>query len=198
MQLDDDTQITQLSPHFRNMRDFVAHLCRHSALPVRVRQHPLAPPDLDLERLVVASGGSIDKSRNLAEAMASCKALACVNSSCGIEALDHGLPVLCYGEAVYRHPGAVYCLDADGPATRAATTELAAGECSLSVERMQETVERVLSRQWKLDEIPGRFPPLLASVLSARRLAPNPSWVAKAMRPWRDLPEWLFPRPQIA
>lgn len=198
MQLDDDTQITQLSPHFKNMRGFVEHLCHHSALPVRVRRHPLAPPDPGLEQMVVASGGSIDQSRNLAEAMAGCKALACVNSSCGVEALDYRLPVLCYGEAVYRHAGAVYCLDASSTATRTATAELAAGRCSLYLERMQETVSRVLSRQWTLEEIPFRFPPLLASVLAARRPEPMPSWVARAMRPWRDLPEWLFPRPQIA
>jgi hypothetical protein len=165
MQLDDDTQITQLSPWFANMRQFVQHVCRHSALPVRVRAHPLMPPAPELRELVQELGGTWDSSASLGKALVGCRAVACINSSCGIEALAHRMPVLCYGLANYRHPGAVYCLTNSGEETRRTTEQLAAGRCDLFVERCEELLQRILGHQWRLDEIPLRLPHMIQSLL---------------------------------
>ena len=98
--------------------------------------------------------------------MSGARALACVNSSCGVEALGTGLPVLCYGQAIYRHPGAVYCLDDDPQATRDATESLAAGRCDLFREPAAEVVSRIVSHQWPVAEIPRRLPPLVEQALA--------------------------------
>ena len=186
LQLDNDTQITQHSPHFRHMRGMLEFLGRHSQLPIRVRQHPLAPPDDSLRQLVIAAGGRWDTSPSLAQAMVTCRAVACVNSSCGVEAMAAGLPVLCYGEAVYRHPGAVYCLDGNPENTRQATAELAAGRCSLSVERTAAALARVSEHQWPHAEIPQRLPALIEQQLAER--GPRRIRTSRFGRFVRDLP----------
>jgi hypothetical protein len=166
LQLDWDTQITRLSPWFADMQSFVEFLCRNSALPVRVRHHPRQRPPAEFIERVQQLGGTWDESPSLAAALQGARALACVNSSCGVEALAAGLPVLCYGLANYRHPGAVYCLD-DGPqATRVATESLAAGRCDLFQEPANEAASRILSRQWAFAEIPQRLPPLVEAALA--------------------------------
>jgi hypothetical protein len=191
MQLDSDTQITELSPWFANMHRFVTHICRHSALPVRVRAHPLAPPDASLVTEVEQLGGTWDHSGSLAEALKRCKAVACVNSSSGVEAIAQRLPVLCYGLANYRQPGAVYCLTNRGEETVQATSQLAAGNRSLHEERCAAVVKRVLGHQWPFDEIPKRLPamlePLLASAATRQHRRTN--IVTKLVRFVRDLPE---------
>lgn len=198
MQLDSDTQVTELSPWFANMREFVTHLCRHSTLPVRVRAHPLAPPDEALVEEVKSLRGSWDHSTSLADAMRSCKAVACVNSSSGIEALAQELPVLCYGHANYRHAGAVHCLMNGGEETRRATEQLAAGKCGLFRECSAAALQRILSHQWPLAEIPSRLPPLLESALAVASRKPSlTSPLSGLVRLIRDLPE-NFVRPKAA
>jgi hypothetical protein len=176
LQLDRDTQITQLSPWFPNMRTFVEFVCAHSALPVRVRPHPRVAPDPSFRRRVVELGGTWDESPSLADALAGARALACVNSSCGVEALAAGLPVLCYGQAVFRRARAVYCLNADPAATRAATSRIAAGQAALCRHCAEATVRDVLSHQWPLGEIPQRLPALLDRVLQQRPPPPRFGW----------------------
>jgi hypothetical protein len=169
LQLDRDVQITRLSPWFANMQAFVDFLCRHSALPVRVRHHPrFAPPD-EFQTLVRELGGSWDESPSLAAALAGARALACVNSSCGVEALAAGLPVLCYGKANYRHPYAAYCMDDDPAATRTVTAALARGRCELFQEPIREIVGRILAHQWPVAEIPSRLPPLVDTALASAK-----------------------------
>ncbi len=195
-QLDSDTQITELSPWFADMREFVTHVCRHSQLPVRVRAHPLAPPDAALVREVEQLGGTWDRSPTLAEALVSCKAVACVNSSSGVEALAQRLPVLCYGLANYRQPGAVCCLTSRGKETVQASEELAAGRCSLFEERSAAVVKRVLDHQWPFASIPKRLPPLIEALLPcASARAPRADMLSTLVRFVRDLPEqFLVPR----
>src|SRR5262245_42658643 len=142
LQLDRDTQITQFSAHFPNMRSFVEFVCRNSALPVRVRAHPRELPDASFQRLVVELGGRWDSSPSLAAALAGAMAVACVNSSCGVEALAARLPVLCYGEAIFRHASAVICLDSDPSATRQATADLTAGRAPLFRAPIDELILR--------------------------------------------------------
>ena len=200
MQLDNDTQITELSPWFANMREFVIHICRHSALRVRVRAHPLAPPDAGLVRNVEKLGGSWDHSASLAEALKCCKAVACVNSSSGVEALAQRLPVLCYGLANYRQPGAVYCLTHRGEETSQATEELAAGNCSLCEERCAAVLKRVLDHQWPFDEIPTRLPAMIEPLLAgaATHQLRRTSIVTRLVRFVRDLPEQFLVRKKAA
>jgi hypothetical protein len=196
LQLDRDTQITQLSPWFADMGSVVELVCRHSALPVRVRAHPREPPGEDLRRRVESLGGTWDDSPSLAAALSRAKALACVNSSCGVEALAACLPVLCYGRAIYRHSGAVYCLRDDPEATQQATAALAAGHCGLFCEPIAELLGRIREHQWPLAEIPQRLPRLLEQGLIAAELstARHASWLGPLIRWTRDLPPRLLPR----
>jgi hypothetical protein len=205
LQLDHDTQITRLSPWFADMRAFVEFMCRHSALRVRVRHHPRRRPTEEFIAGVGQLGGTWDESPSLAAAMAGARALACVNSSCGVEALAAGLPVLCYGKANYRHPGAVYCLDDDPQLTRSTTELLGAGRCALFQEPVAEIVARVLSRQWPVAEIPQRLPPLIETMLAgaeARSAAARASGLVSrvctsvidgVVRWTRDLPPKVLP-----
>jgi hypothetical protein len=215
LQLDRDTQITQLSPYFRDMRSFVEFISRHSELPVRVRAHPRATlgraahgcsdakesgVSANAQSLAWAlglSGVTWDDSPSLAAALTAAKAVATINSSCGVEALAAGLPVLCYGESIYRHPGAVYCLTDDPQATRAATAELAAGKCRCYCEPIAELLSRIAEHQWPVEAIPERLPRLLNRMLPGGTTEPAPPsnrWITRITRFARDLPPRLLPR----
>ena len=200
LQLDDDTQITELSPWFANMREFVRHVSRHSALPVRVRAHPLAPPSVEFLRQVEQLGATWDRSASLAEALAGCKAVACINSSSGVEALAQRLPVLCYGLAHYRQPGAVYCLTNRGEETRLVTAQLAAGQSSLFKEHRAAVVKRVLEHQWSFDEIQQRLPPMIETLLpsASAHTQRATGLLPMLLRFVRDLPEQLLIRRKVA
>lgn len=200
LQLDNDTQIRRHSPHFPEMASFVEFVCRHSVLPVRIRHHPRHPPTPPLQALVRELGGTWDQSPNLAAALEPCRAIACINSSCGVEALAYGLPVLCYGEAIYRHPSAVYCLDGNAQATRDATAELADGRCSLTKEAGAAALARILDHQWTPADLATRLPPLLCELLpdGGRAQPGTGNWLAACGRFLRDLPGIIFPRRQAA
>lgn len=166
-QLDEDTQITNHSPWFRSMEEFVRFVCSASALPVRVRAHPKTPNMTRLREIVGQCGASWDKSPTLTAAMQTCRAAACVNSSAAVAALESGLPVLCYGNALYRHGRAVYCLDGDAEKTRTATSEILHGRTSLVQERVAAMVERILGRQWTIADVPRRLPGIVTELLAA-------------------------------
>jgi hypothetical protein len=169
LQLNDDTQITERSPWFANMEVLVSFICQHSRLPVRVRPHPLDRQKLALRRLVEMSGGIWDAAETLAHSLASAKVVACINSSAAVEAMAQGLPVLCYGEAIYRHEGGVYCLDNCAEKTEQTTGQLQRGECSLHAEKMAAIVDRILQRQWTLDDVPRRLSHLFESLPTFER-----------------------------
>lgn len=200
LQLDTDTQITQQSPWFRSMRQFLDFLCLHSRLPLCVRAHPKSKDVDSLRELALSRGAEWDQSASLAEAFRHSRAVACINSSGGVEALSHGLPVLCYGNAIYRHPGAVYCLDDRPEATRAVIDELAAGQCSLQAERVTAALKRVMDHQWTVAEIPERLPALLQRVLGEKqgRGASTVRRDGLALRLIRDLPSLILPRANAA
>lgn len=196
LQLDWDTQITKFSPHFRNMCEFVTHMCHYSRLPLRIRAHPLQPPTAEVKAMVERVGASWDASPNLAKALDEAKAVACLNSSGGVEAIARGLPVLCYGQSIFRHHGAAYCLTDEPAETIEATAELAAGRCRLTVEEMKGAVERIHSQQWPFGEIPRRLPALLDAVLSRSTVVfpAEQSFWSTYGRWIRDLPSVLFER----
>ena len=178
LQDDGDTQITDSSPSFPDMHSFVEHVLRHSLLPVRVRAHPRHPPDERIAALLDQHGATWDDSADLSDALRKCRALACVNSSSAMEALTHRIPVLCYGKAIFRQPGAVYCLGSDRAATRAATAELGEGRSSLFVECLDAVVERVRANQWWADQLPDR----LAHVIDAAWQRTDPSGSRRKVR----------------
>lgn len=167
LQLDDDTQITERSAQFRNMDQLVRFMCRESRLLVRVRAHPKAGRPGQLRQLVSECGGVWDDSPDLASSLSRCRAVACVNSSAAVQAMDASLPVLCYGNAIYRHPGAVYCLDDDPAETRQVTAQLAGGECSLRQLAMAAVVKRIVEKQWTAEEVSTRLPPLVDRLLTS-------------------------------
>jgi len=174
MQLDNDTQITEHSPSFASMEQLARFVCSHSELPVRVRPHPKSPNLKRLAAVTAECNAEWDDSPSLEAALARCRVAACVNSSAAVTALDAGLPVLCYGNAIYRHPGAVYCLDADPAATRTTTREIASGNSSLSREKIAELVQRIVAKQWTTADVAIRLPPLIANLLDVTpKVAPK-------------------------
>ena len=100
LQCEDDTQITQHSPYFSGMEDFLRHLAVHSALPLRVRAHPRWAPGTAIEQVVAEYGMAWDESPTMTESLRRCRAMACVNSSGAVQALAARLPVLCFGQAI--------------------------------------------------------------------------------------------------
>ena len=123
----------------------------------------------------------MDACQSLSQALHECRAVACINSSAAVEAMARCVPVLCYGRAIYRHAGAVYCLDDHGEGTRHVTAALAAGESELYLESISEVVERIVAQQWRVDQIPARLPAIVEAVTKAA-----PAGVAN--RVWR----WPF------
>jgi len=181
LQHDRDTQITDHSPWFADMVEFISHLCQHSQLPLRVRAHPRHPPSDRLIRLIEDRGFQLDSCQSLSQALQQCRAVACINSSAAVEALAARVPVMCYGRAIYRHAGAVYCLDDRGDCTRRVTAAIAAGESELYLESIDEVLRRIAGQQWRLEQIPARLPPVLTALLKA-----DPA--SAAHRGWR----WPF------
>ena len=166
LQDDADTQITLQSPWFDDMHGFLRHIVEYSTLPVRVRPHPRHRESIAVANLIANSGCQLDESSLLSTALQDCRAIACINSSSAVEALAHHLPVLCYGESIYRHAGVVHCLTNDGEKTRAITNQLLAGHCGLFANLIDEFLARVHRNQWRLADIPSRLPKLLGKVLN--------------------------------
>ena len=161
LQLDGDTQITHLSPWFVNMAQWVKHMSQFSRLPLRIRRHPLSQPSPEVMRFVELHRLHWDFTSSLNESLANCRAVACVNSSGAVEAIANKIPVLCYGESVFRHQHATYCLTNDGLRTVAITQELAEEKCTLAEESVDELIGRITSRQWTICDVPTRLPALL-------------------------------------
>lgn len=166
LQLDDDTQITERSPYFANMEAFAKFMCRNSAMPVRLRAHPKAKLSEQGRRELASSGCLWDTASSLAKSLEGCRAVACINSSSAVEAMAAGLPVMCYGESIYRHPGAVYCLSDNPLATRQVSEQLASGICELISERCAEVVDRVHAKQWTIEDFPDQLPGMLEGLLT--------------------------------
>jgi hypothetical protein len=160
LQHETDSQIVIQSPWFDTMSGFVRFIAENSQLPVRVRAHPRFDPG-GVRQLAEQLGCQWDTSANIAEAVQSAKAVACVNSSGAVECLTHHLPVLCFGHSIYRHEGAVYCLGRDAERVTQVTGDLKRGRCDLFEERLDELLLRIGGKQWTLDQLPARLPVFL-------------------------------------
>ena len=160
LQHETDSQIVIQSPWFDTMGQFVRFVAENSQLPVRVRAHPRFEPG-GVRQLAEQLGCKWDTSANIAEAIQSAKAVACVNSSGAVECLTHRLPVLCFGHSIYRHEGAVYCLKRDAQRVAQVTGDLKRGHCELFADRLEELLERIWCKQWTLEQLPKRLPAFL-------------------------------------
>lgn len=187
LQLDSDSQVTHLSPWFADMAQWVKHMSENSRLPIRIRRHPLSQPSAEVEQLVKQHALRWDHASSLAESLAGCRALACVNSSGAVEAIAHRIPVLCYGPSVFRHERAVYCLTNDGAQTTAVTAELAQGKCTLAAEPVDELIGRITARQWTIYDVPTRLPALLQAAFRQHDSQPRGANLLARLQPLERL-----------
>lgn len=165
LQVARDTAITRQQAPASNLFLWVKQILKESRLPVRLRHHP-AEPLHEVFRSVMQQAGNAaeDDSDSLAESVDRAAAVAMVSSSAGVEVIAAGVPVLCYGRAVYRHPGAAVCLYGAGGETERATQAIVDGEPMVYIEPMAEVLARILAHQWMLDDIPGRLPAMLEAI----------------------------------
>lgn len=164
LQLDIDTQIRYHSPYFENMTEFVKFLADISPMKLRVRRHPRHAPSAGVRRIVNEHPNCYwDDSKLLPEALDKSCAVAMINSSSGIEALMRGAPILCFGNAVYRHPGVVVCCDNRPKATRKAIESI--HKAGIWKQRVNEFLARIMTKQWTIEDIPTRLGPFLDQVL---------------------------------
>ena len=164
LQLDIDTQIQQHSPYFKDMASFINFLAEVSPRKLRIRKHPRHKPSPAVSSAVQIHKNCFwDDSPNLVEAMSKCKAVATINSSSGVEALIKGYPVLCFGNAIYRHSGAVLCCTNDKKETRKAIANL--DRAGIWQQKVNELIERLMDKQWTIPEVPKKLRPLLEEAL---------------------------------
>lgn len=178
LQSDSDMQLLwkSLSPWFQAANPFLKHLAEHSQLPMRIRPHPTAGCHPSTIKFVEECDRMTwDAAPTLEESMESAAAVAVINSTCGLRALEIGLPVLCYGSAIYRYPGAVYCMSDNGAETARVTGDLKVhrlhaavprdaqlcGTCELDKGAQRAVIEHILQHQYTLDDLPGCLEPFL-------------------------------------
>ncbi len=93
--------------------------------------------------------------------------MATVNSSSGVEALIRGVPILCFGNAIYRHSGAVLCCTNDQNHARKAIANL--DRAGIWQQKVNELVKRIMDKQWVIKDVPKKLKPLLDQVLNDER-----------------------------
>lgn len=152
----------EFSPWFANIHEHMKHMVAHSQIPLRFRCRPLNGISKEMRAIVDGRSDAVfDKSDTLSKALEGACAVATLHSTCGIEAMAAGLPVLCYGRAPYRVPGAVWCMDDSPLKTWCRTAQLKAGHCDLDIASQAAMIARLKSKQWTLDDLPQRLAPLL-------------------------------------
>lgn len=153
----------KLSPYFSNQNDLISHLYSNSAVPLRIRPHP-GPNNTEKARKYIA-GKKIDFSDpNEISFEDDCRrscAVASIHSSCGILAMNLGIPVLSFGRSVCRHEGACFLCTGDPKQTREITERLVRKEPCLNLNKIKMVLDRVRNRQWHLADFPERFERLI-------------------------------------
>jgi capsule polysaccharide modification protein KpsS len=115
-----------------------------------VRKHPRHAKKTDKQILkFVANNRKIswDKSATFLDALKGVRAVATVNSTAGLEAINAGYPVLCYGRAVYRREDVAICLENSKDDSKAAIKAIKHGDVSLNRANLQSFVKLVKSKQ---------------------------------------------------
>ena len=160
LQDDKDAQIIEpsLSPAFHSMAQWLQFLADEAPGPMIIRKHPAANVSTEALGIVEACERmSWDESDSLEEAAAGASAMLTVNSSCGVHALQKGMPLLTFGNSVWSSVlGASYDIlyGAGGLAEAVGTAlaEVRKGECSLNALAQFYALRRILSNQWWLNE----------------------------------------------
>lgn len=139
-----------LSPFFPDNLSWLQHLRAGSVLPIRLRPHPetRASRNAPLQHYARLNRWTWDQSPDFQTAIAGAKAVAVLDSTAGVWAMELGLPVLCFGIQVYRHERIVYCLNNSVDRTQTATSELARGECSLDTGGIAVMLRKIRAKQW--------------------------------------------------
>ena len=163
-----DAASRRISPHFAKNCDFVTFLARYSRLPVVVRPHPETQCDRWTRAAIREAGVEVDDaSRPIEEAVERASAVATLSSACGVTAMEMGKPVLVYGTAAYRRPGAVYCLDNRPIGTLAATEAIRRGTCELSADLIADTLATLRKHTLYRRDLPGCLRPILEAIRAA-------------------------------
>ncbi len=108
-----------------------------------------------------------------------------------MEAIAQKIPVLCYGQAVFRHEHAVYCLTDDGAQTAAVTAALAQGKCALAEEAIDELIGRITARQWTIYDVPTRLPALLQAAFRQHDSRPRSAALLARLQPVERVASWV-------
>ena len=150
------------TPYFHTNAEWLRHLCRATPLSLRARFHYAYSQPLR-ERLQKEFRRRVtwDTSPNFRAAASTAQAVAVIDSTAGVQALELGLPLFCFGRQVFRHPGVCYCLTNDLESTTDAFAELSAGGC-LGVDEgaVEAMLMKIRAKQWNLkdkEEWPDRL-----------------------------------------
>ncbi|MDF1843904.1 MAG: hypothetical protein P1U77_20905 [Rubripirellula sp.] len=147
MQHDRDTQITKQSPWFDSMADFLEFLLPILGDRAIVRKHPRHRISRRAAQSIRKHRSRMCGERSFRDAINNKSAICCINSSAAIEALAHRIPVLCFGSAIYRYPGAVYTLTRDQNEIKSSIAEVDSGSVSLCDEAIQTLMGEIESHQ---------------------------------------------------
>jgi len=162
IQDDNDTQMRFACGGIDGSFKLLDHLAENCALPMRVRCHPTNPLRNSARSLVEKHRRMrFDWHERLEDSLKTACAAATINSSAGIIVLQNNVPLLCYGEAVYRQDGAAYAMTGDARQTQNVTMKLKHGMCELDAISIAATLKWVLGHQYKLAELVGPLAALL-------------------------------------
>jgi hypothetical protein len=157
-----DATSKRISPWFSSNAEFVEFLCRNSKLPVVIRPHPYTHLGKETKQAIRQCGAFLDdKKRPIEFSLEDCAAVATLTSQCGVLALERQLPVLVYGMAAFRCPGAVFCMDGSPLQTQIVTGALRAGVCNLSIEIQAEVLATLRSHVIYRKDLPQILKPFV-------------------------------------
>ena len=164
LQDDADTQVytEYLSPMFRNMADFLRFLADNADAALRVRDHPAHPCSEEARSVVYGCNRMRwDESPSLGAALDGAAALLTINSSCGVWALNKGVPVVSFGRSVWTSvDGACYRIFGEpdpAAALKKAVGEIVGGANSLNRVAQSAALGRIIGKQWWPKHLPERL-----------------------------------------
>ena len=158
-------------PYFQNNSQWLMHFTGLSIpFPVIVRPHfannRVASDTRQWRGIATAQKWEWSRGTELIEQqpiLSRCKAVAVVDSTVGAKALELGLPVLCYGNPVYRKPGVCYEMTDDTNRARRIIHQLGNCCCSLDRGAIKAMVAKMKSKEWHAEDIP-QFPDRLRAM----------------------------------
>jgi hypothetical protein len=144
------------SPYFENNMAWLEHFARIPIpFPVEVRPH-FATPKMDNDitmPFVLAQGWRwVNGSEQVGPLLPDVKAVAVVDSTVGSKALELGMPVLCYGNPVYRKEHVVYCMDSSDDKARRILRQLGEGLCPLDMGAVRAMVAKMKAKEWHVED----------------------------------------------